>query len=155
MKAREAFEHFDFEQLGENRLIISEFASALGQIKRAYARIRDQTVVAQSYVSKIVEDISPRLRFHLSHTLQYIQRMIEVNFVRGWTITDERTLNRVTSKFYETISSYDKTIAQFLAMSQQDEPKRQVGTASIFMDPSENVQNPIVLPLPLLFLSSP
>ena len=126
IKAREAFEHFDYEQHRKNKHIITEFTCALRKIKQAYTRIQDQLSTAMSYVKETMNDITPRLRFHLSHTLQYIQQMIEINFVRGWEITDERTLSRVTSKFYETISMYDKTISQLLAMSQNDEPKRQV-----------------------------
>ena len=126
IKAREAFEHFDYEQHRRNKHIITEFTSALRQIKQAYTRIQDQTSTAMSYVTDTMNDITPRLHFHLSYTLDYIKQMIQVNFVRGWEITNERTLSRVPSKFYETISMYDKTISQLLAMSQNDEPKREV-----------------------------
>ena len=126
IKAREAFEHFDYEQHRRNKQIITEFTSALRQIKQAYSRIQDQMSTAMSYVTDTMNDITPRLRFHLSYTLNYIKQMIEANFVQGWEITNERTLSRVTSKFYETISMYDKTISQLLAMSQNDEPKREV-----------------------------
>ncbi len=126
MNSREAFEHFDFEQLRENKRVIGEFASTLGQIKQTYSRIREQMSDAMTYAKQTMNEITPRLNFHLGHTLQYVQRTIEMNFVRGWKEIDERTLSRVTTKYYETISSYDKTITQLLSMAQEDQPKRQV-----------------------------
>lgn len=132
IKAREAFEHFDYEQHGRNKRIITEFTGALRQIKQAYTRIQDQTTKAMSYIRDTMDDITPRLNFHISYAMEYIKQMINVNFVRGWEITDERTLKRVTSKFYETISMYDKTISQLLSMSQGDEPKREVRNKPTF-----------------------
>ena len=126
LKAREAFEHFDYEQHRRNKHIITEFTNTVRQIKQAYGKIQDQTTKAMSYVKDTINDITPRLRFHLNHVLQYIKRMIEVNFIQGWELTDDRTLSRVSSKFYETMSMYDKTISQLLAMGQKDDPKREV-----------------------------
>ncbi len=102
------------------------FVDAISHIRRAFNKIQEQTNEARAFLHDVIKDTEPRLTFHLGHALAAVQQMMKLNFERGWDVMDDRTFSHVTSQFYETVNTYDRTIKQLLTPDVTEQLQRQV-----------------------------
>ncbi len=103
-----------------------EFVDAVSNIRRAFNKIQEQTREAKGFLHDVIKDTQPRVTFHLGHALSAVQRMMKLNFARGWEVMDDRTFSHVTSQFHETVNTYDRTIKQLLVPEVTEQLQRQV-----------------------------
>ena len=61
---------------------------------------------------KDAAELKQRIKFHSKWGLEKVKYTIEHDYIRGWTIVEERTFNHVATGFWEVVSSFDRVIEE-------------------------------------------
>jgi hypothetical protein len=70
-------------------------------VHEAMQGVHDALQYAQEYVQDLVDELEPRIWFHLKWGLEKVEFTIANDFTRLWDVLDERTLAHVTTGFYQ------------------------------------------------------
>ena len=89
-------------------------------------QVENQLTLARTFCSNLTSEMTPRTDFHLRTSLDGVKYVVHNNFVRGWEVIDERTMQHVTTDFYEIINAYDRTLSQLRTLSDSDPDTRKI-----------------------------
>ena len=119
-----------------NRRIVDndrQMVERLGQSVEALEVSLGDIVVSLDYLDQYIDDMfavfDQRINFHKVKGLDKVQYIMEHDFVRGWTIIDERTLPYLSFGFYELRGSYRRIIQNLRDSQNGTEQERTIALA--------------------------
>ena len=125
-RARESAERTVEWRRTRNTDLIIAMARAVEDISFALERVDGRLEEAAQFVEGLVEEVEPRIVFHQTRALKGVKYITQHNFIRGWEVMNQRTFDHVTTEFYETVSSYEKTVAQLQQMGDDQKTTRKI-----------------------------
>ena len=124
--ARETAERTVAALRAKNTDLIVAVSQALEEVSFALERVDGQLDDAVVFLQGLAEDIRPRITFHQTRALKGVKYITQHNFIKGWEVMNERTLDHVTTEFYETVSAFDRTIAQLQQTPEEEVTIRRI-----------------------------
>lgn len=104
----------------KNTDLIIAVTQSLEEVSFSLERVDGQLVDGLAFLESLVEDMQPRISFHQTRALKGVKYITQHNFIKGWEVMNDRTLDHVTTEFYETVSAFDRTVAQLQQTSEDD-----------------------------------
>jgi hypothetical protein len=108
--ARETAQKYDNMLLQRNKKLLQDLSDSVNSMEMYLKTLIRKLTDMQMAVTAVVEMMAPRLRFHRSATLSFMELNIKHNFNQGWEIMSDSVINDVTSGYTMDMEYFKRSV---------------------------------------------
>ncbi|ELU13981.1 hypothetical protein CAPTEDRAFT_199134 [Capitella teleta] len=117
---------FTPEVLNTDKAQLNKVTRTLDDVIVSFETFRGNLGDSAQSVRRTVDELQPRVKFHLHNALGGLRRTLEHGFIGAWDEVEDKFLKPLANGFHEVMSAYDRSIKQLRFTSTSETIMRKV-----------------------------